>query len=64
MDARYFSEPLCLNMLAFVSLRAYVAGARKKAAGLPLVASVPLPLSEGECLVLGVPPTSEAVPRK
>lgn len=51
-------------MLAQLALRAYVAVSRRKAAGLPLIASAPIYKADGECLVTGVPPVSEAIPRK
>ncbi|XP_054283737.1 cell division control protein 45 homolog isoform X1 [Macrosteles quadrilineatus] len=63
LDACYYSEPTCLGLLAQVALRAYVQTSRKKAAGLPLIVSAPLHGSPGHCIVLGVPPVAEAVPR-
>uniref|UniRef100_A0A1B6GZK4 Uncharacterized protein n=2 Tax=Cuerna arida TaxID=1464854 RepID=A0A1B6GZK4_9HEMI len=63
LDARYYSEPTCLGMLAYIALRSYVASSRKRAAGLPLVISAPLTTTSEECIVLGVPPVAEAVPR-
>uniref|UniRef100_A0A1B6DFH6 Cell division control protein 45 homolog n=1 Tax=Clastoptera arizonana TaxID=38151 RepID=A0A1B6DFH6_9HEMI len=63
LDSRYYSQPICLHMLAQILLRAYVATARRKSAGLPLIISAPFYSIEGTCLVLGVPPLSETIPR-
>lgn len=61
-NAKYYSNPDCLWLLAIFTLRAYVAASRKsKAARLPLLASAPL--EEGYCLIVGVPPVAETAPR-
>lgn len=64
VGVKLFSHPHCLTMLANFALNAYVAVSRnKKAPGLPLVASAPLDVSEGTCLVAGIPPISEDSPK-
>lgn len=63
LNARYYSNPDCLWLIATFALRAYVAASRKsRAARLPLIASAPL--EEGYCLLIGVPPVAETVPRR
>lgn len=63
LNAKYYSNPDCLWMLATFALRAYVASSRKsKSTRLPLIASAPL--EEGYCLVVGVPPVAETAPRR
>lgn len=63
LNAKYYSNPDCLWLLATFALRAYVAASRKtKSARLPLIASAPL--EEGYCLIVGVPPVAETSPRR
>ncbi|XP_065224624.1 cell division control protein 45 homolog [Planococcus citri] len=62
LNAKYYSNPDCLWVLANFVLKAYVASSRKsKTARLPLIASAPL--EEGYCLIVGVPPVAETAPR-
>ena len=63
LNAKYYSNPDCLWLLANFALKAYVASSRKtKTARLPLIASAPL--EEGYCLLVGVPPVAETAPRR
>ena len=65
LDVRLFSHPHSISLLALFVLRAYVASSRnRKAPSLPLIASAPLNLEAGTCILVGVPPTCEDSPRK
>ncbi|GFG35678.1 hypothetical protein Cfor_11465 [Coptotermes formosanus] len=65
LDAKMFSRPHCITLLAHFALRAYVASSRnRKAPTLPLIASAPHDLDKGTCLVVGIPPTCEDSPKK
>lgn len=65
-DARFFSSPQCLSLLARFTLRAHVCTSRsKKTRSLPLVITTPDVRSTeaNMCLVCGIPPVSEESPR-
>ena len=63
VNAKYFSVPDCLWLLATFTLRAYVAASRSsRAARLPLLAAAPL--DDGYCLIVGVPTVAETAPRR
>ncbi|XP_066947655.1 cell division control protein 45 homolog isoform X2 [Macrobrachium rosenbergii] len=65
-DARFFSAPQCLSLLARFTLRAHVSISRsKKSRSLPLVITTPDVRSSetNTCLVCGIPPVSEESPR-
>jgi hypothetical protein len=65
LDAKMFSRPHCITLLAHFALRAYVASSRnRKAPSLPLIASAPHDMDKGTCLVVGIPPTCEDSPKK
>lgn len=52
-------------MLASFALRAQVASSQKsKATRLPLIASATLDSNEDTCLVVGIPPITETLPRR
>lgn len=56
----YFSFPYGLAMLAKFILRGHVAISRnKRAPELPLIASCPIDIERGFCLLIGIPPVSE-----
>nr|CAD7415886.1 unnamed protein product [Timema cristinae] len=64
LDVKPFSHPHCLTLLAQFALRAYVATSRnRKAPNLPIIASAPLDVEDGTCLVVGLPPVSEDSPK-
>ncbi|KAJ4426617.1 hypothetical protein ANN_26415 [Periplaneta americana] len=64
LDAKMFSHPHCITLLAHFALRAYVASSRnRKAPSLPLIASAPHDLDKGTCLIVGIPPTCEDSPK-
>ncbi|XP_014678174.1 PREDICTED: cell division control protein 45 homolog, partial [Priapulus caudatus] len=59
-DAKLFSRPVCLQMLARFMLHAYVVTTRnKRLKSLPLVLTAPLDEEEGTSIVVGMPPHSE-----
>ena len=59
-NARYFSRPNTLKLLAHYTLRAHVAVASsKKSHTLPLIVSAPLDPEEGTCIIVGVPPVND-----
>ncbi|XP_068210074.1 cell division control protein 45 homolog [Palaemon carinicauda] len=65
-DARFFSAPHCLSLLARFTLRAHVSISRsKKSRSLPLVITTPDVRSSetNTCLICGIPPVSEESPR-
>lgn len=52
-------------MLASFALRAQVASSRKtKATRLPLIASATLDSNQDTCLIVGIPPITETMPRR
>ncbi|XP_068086609.1 cell division control protein 45 homolog [Anabrus simplex] len=60
LDVHYFSHPHCLYLLAQFALGAYVTAARnKKAPSQPLIASAPMDVELGTCLVIGIPPVAD-----
>uniref|UniRef100_A0A023F0J3 Putative cdc45 cell division cycle 45-like protein n=1 Tax=Triatoma infestans TaxID=30076 RepID=A0A023F0J3_TRIIF len=62
VDSKMFSYPCSLAILARYALGAYTSLSKnKRASMLPLIASVTT--SEDSCLILGIPPSSELVPR-
>lgn len=64
LDAKMFSRPHCITLLAHFALRAYVASSRnRRAPSLPLIASAPHDLDRGTCLVVGIPPICEDSPK-
>ncbi|XP_050425869.1 cell division control protein 45 homolog isoform X2 [Adelges cooleyi] len=64
LHSQHYSNPHCLTMLATFALRAQVASVRKaKATRLPLIASATLNSSEETCLVAGIPPITETMPK-
>ncbi|KAJ1523930.1 hypothetical protein ONE63_010479 [Megalurothrips usitatus] len=63
LNARQFSHPHTLILLAQFVLQAYVMVRKKKATNLPLIASAPLDADEGTCLVVGIPPVIEDSPK-
>jgi cell division control protein 45 len=55
-----FSSPYGLSMLAKFILRGYVAVSRsRRTHELPLIASVPIDLERGICLMIGIPPLGD-----
>ncbi|XP_037802078.1 cell division control protein 45 homolog [Penaeus monodon] len=65
-DAKFFSAPHCISLLARFTLRAHVAVSRsKKSRSLPLIITTPdvKTLESNMCLVCGIPPISEESPR-
>ncbi|KDR16293.1 cell division control protein 45 homolog [Zootermopsis nevadensis] len=64
LDAKMFSRPHCITLLAHFALKAHVASSRnRKASSLPLIASAPHDLDKGTCLIVGIPPTCEDSPK-
>ncbi|XP_050530295.1 cell division control protein 45 homolog [Daktulosphaira vitifoliae] len=64
LHSYHYSNPHCLIMLASFALRAQVASTRKaKATRLPLIASASLDPEQETCLVIGIPPITETMPR-
>ncbi|KAK9501716.1 hypothetical protein O3M35_012391 [Rhynocoris fuscipes] len=62
LDSKMFSYPCSLAILARYVLGAYTSFSKnKRASMLPLIASVAT--SEDSCIILGIPPSSELVPR-
>jgi len=52
-------------MLASFALRAQVASSRKiKATRLPLIASATLDSDQDTCLIVGIPPITESMPKR
>ncbi|KAE8747250.1 hypothetical protein FOCC_FOCC006042 [Frankliniella occidentalis] len=62
LNARHFSHPHTLILLAQFLLQAHVM-VKKKSLNLPLIASAPLNVEDGTCLVVGIPPVIEDSPR-
>ncbi|KAK3927335.1 Cell division control protein 45-like protein [Frankliniella fusca] len=62
LNARHFSHPHTLVLLAQFILQAHVM-VKKKAINLPLIASAPLDVEDGTCLVVGIPPVVEDSPK-
>ena len=59
-NARFFSRPTSLSLLASYTLRAHTgASSSNEKKNLPLVMSAPLDEAEGTCLVVGVPPVND-----
>lgn len=63
LNARQFSHPHTLTLLAQFVLQAYVMVRKKKAANLPLIASAPLSVEDGSCIIVAVPPVGEGSPK-
>ncbi|XP_025193122.1 cell division control protein 45 homolog [Melanaphis sacchari] len=64
LHSQHYSNPHCLIMLASFALRAQVASSRKiKATRLPLIASATLDSDQDTCLIVGIPPITESMPR-
>uniref|UniRef100_A0A8D8SNC8 Cell division control protein 45 homolog n=1 Tax=Cacopsylla melanoneura TaxID=428564 RepID=A0A8D8SNC8_9HEMI len=66
VDYKYYSKPHALSLLAMFTLKAYVAssiGSRTRNLSKPLVASAPLDALAETCLMIGIPPVSEVIPR-
>ncbi|XP_025425975.1 cell division control protein 45 homolog isoform X2 [Sipha flava] len=64
LHSQHYSNPHCLIMLASFALRAQVASSRKtKATRLPLIASATLDSEQDTCLIVGIPPITETMPR-
>ncbi|KAL1130091.1 hypothetical protein AAG570_013030, partial [Ranatra chinensis] len=65
LDVRMFAQAHFLTMLARCSLRAYHSVSRsKRSSCLPLVASAPAYPENDACIIIGIPPVSEVIPRK
>ncbi|KAI5722887.1 hypothetical protein M8J76_015316 [Diaphorina citri] len=66
LDCKYYSKPHALSLLATFILKAFVAssaGSRTRNHSKPLIASAPLdPLAE-TCIMIGIPPVTEIIPR-
>ncbi|CAH1231986.1 CDC45 [Branchiostoma lanceolatum] len=59
-DAKFFSRPNCLGMLAYFMQEAYVATSRsRRSTLLPMVVAAPLNAETGSALVIGIPPKAE-----
>lgn len=64
LHSHHYSNPHCLTMLASFALRAQIASSRKtKATRLPLIASATLDSDQDTCLIVGIPPVTETMPR-
>lgn len=63
LNARQFSHPHTLVLLAQFVLQAYVMVKKKKSTNLPLIASATLSVEEGSCLIVGIPPVVEDSPK-
>lgn len=63
-DARYFSQPAGLSMLAHFLLEAHVNNSKnRRASSLPLILFAVDDIEADRCLVVGVPPVSERSPK-
>ncbi|XP_035232048.1 cell division control protein 45 homolog [Stegodyphus dumicola] len=63
-DNKYFSHPGCLSLLAHFLLEAHVNSSRNRRAGsLPLLLFAHDEYEPDRCLVVGIPPLSEASPK-
>lgn len=66
VDYKYYSKPHALSLLAMFTLKAYVASSAKtrtRNLSKPLIASAPLDALAETCLMIGIPPVSEVIPR-
>lgn len=65
LHSQHYSNPHCLIMLATFALRAQIASTRKtKATRLPLIASATLDSDQDTCIIVGIPPITETMPRR
>ncbi|CAH1732906.1 cell division control protein 45 homolog isoform X1 [Aphis gossypii] len=64
LNSQHYSNPQLLVMLASFALRAQVASSNKnKNVRLPLIASAVLDSAKETCIVVGIPPITESLPR-
>lgn len=65
LNSQHYSNPQLLVMLASFALRAQVASSNKnKNIRLPLIASAVLDSTKETCIVVGIPPITESLPRR
>lgn len=65
LNSQHYSNPQLLVMLASFALRAQVASSNKnKNIRLPLIASAVLDSAKETCIVVGIPPITESLPRR
>ncbi|VVC44592.1 CDC45 family [Cinara cedri] len=64
LHSQHYSNPHCLMMIASFALRAQIASSHKtKSTRLPLIASATLNSEQETCLIVGIPPITETMPR-
>ncbi|XP_022171893.1 cell division control protein 45 homolog [Myzus persicae] len=64
LNSQHYSDPQLLIMLASFALRAQVASSHKnKNTRLPLIASAVLDSDQDTCIIVGIPPITESLPR-
>ncbi|CAI6358306.1 unnamed protein product [Macrosiphum euphorbiae] len=64
LNSQHYSDPQLLIMLASFALRAQVASLHKnKNTHLPLIASAVLDSDQDTCIIVGIPPITESLPR-
>lgn len=65
LNSQHYSNPQLLIMLASFALRAQVASSqRNRNTRLPLIASAVLDSDQNTCIIVGVPPITESLPRR
>lgn len=65
LNSQHYSNPQLLVMLGSFALRAQVASSNKnKNIRLPLIASAVLDSAKETCIVVGIPPITESLPRR
>lgn len=65
LNSQHYSNPQLLIMLATFALRAQVASSHKnKNTRLPLIASAVLDSDKDTCIIVGIPPITESLPRR
>lgn len=65
LNSQHYSNPHLLIMLASFALRAQIASSHKnRTIRLPLIASAVLDSSQDTCVVVGIPPITESLPKR
>jgi len=65
LNSQHYSDPHLLIMLASFALRAQVASSNKnRNTRLPLIASAVLDSDQDTCIIVGIPPITESLPRR
>lgn len=64
LNSQHYSDPQLLIMLASFALRAQVASHKGRNTRLPLIASAVLDSDQDTCIIVGIPPITESLPRR